>query len=1344
MFFIVAIVVGGGIGVGGYWAYDTYFPSNDRLVEKAEDKYAKAEEAFQDNRKDQAEALYNQANAYLVKLENKVAAENKDPSNPKPYNNPKAPLLRAKIFARLSRLAEDRDKEKGDMGPKSEHANLAVESNNALLQTLKQDKDNVEAAGILLDKCFTDDELDKAEPYAEAVVKYQPGPDEEMTKEMALRVAGAHFVLAKAALRGPIPKPELALDHVSKIKDLLALAHVDMRWREIAVEAEALKARKEMAVKTATPTAKPAGAKGVVKDDVGEELRRNVLAGLDKAKQDLRAVENDNPFLVTLSPTNTRGLLDFLVLAVEVSTLKEEIIERSRLLLDVCEQLVASPRKRESTTRAVAAHLAQLPATVDKPAAERKIPALRLLAADWKPIEERMLKVVDLTNAAGASLDADSYLELARKAHKDNRWKDAEAMAKKGLDWVRTNTAKYAKTPDLHGEAAWAMFLQGNTKGAEEHLIAMRKERGLARTANLIDGLTAVREGRLETGVRNLLTAQQDARYTRSVLTYMGLARAYEGLGQTERALVMLRKLENAYKSADLLSDEERTLAADFLPDADSVNFEILRCLLTLNQVDEALKYKERLDKRSQGLAARILLINYYVNRGREALAQNSPLDARDDFDAARKELSAARTTYPDDPNLVWADTMLTASQPDLSRPFGLQASAGSPKAGLTSVERADRALRDYVAKKKDFESHLLWVRWLETQGRFEDADAALTQMEKDFPDRQKVVQAVRARLSLVRNRSSEVAKLVEALRGKPSDLSSDVLQLLHLLAPESSTSKSQTLQTVLGKHESNVLHHLWQGHLDQHAGNLAEAARAYGRALPPSRYQTEAQIGLLTSLLALSAKDSPKSAAELIDQLRRDNSIDPIVLLAYAEMNRRLDNIGREGMEGGLRSLERVLTSQKQDAAIAADFLARGLYAAGRADMARNEVARALQLDPSYPPALALAARLAAEAEDWEGCLNHAETLERTLYGTPDARRETLVGDAPRSVLDRTQPTLCEAQAWRAAALEQLDRKEEAKRVYQDLMAKHPKLSAGYLGLAAMRERAGDLRGALQYVEQWREKNPTDADGLTAHVRLLVKAKKVDEAGKVADQFLADTQKAKNADEYTTLLTGARAFADAKAYDQAEAWGQKALAAADKKDKAAIVDAQMVLGEAYTARAMAEQGDARKADVEKALTAYKAVWTLMPGHRAAGIRMAYLQAKERKQGEAAYAAAQDSRKGPYSQKMIGGDRLSLEQLGALGEIYRTSGHAGEAVTLFRDAVKRYPLEPMVHQQLGLACRDQRMNRDAVLALNQAQLLAQQKADAAKDAEQKTRWQAVADEARTEREKIEFKPAVKQ
>jgi tetratricopeptide (TPR) repeat protein len=1358
LFFLVAIVIGGAAGIGGYWAYDTYFPPPERLLDKAKEKFDKGNQAYQDKHLDQARKLYEECNAYLGQLNRKVeAGEAKD------FNMAPAHLLHYRVLAKLYTFQKEDDAKAGKANdPDSPSATLAKQSNAALNQVLQSDRNNAEAAAILLDKCFAEDDLDKGEFYAETLVKVKleelaqgeeskyfdikslqmetTTSENTLLKELPSRIAASHFLMARRALRGPNPKPELALEHLRAIEAMSIGGKKDKRWRELALETQALKIRLDMARQQAASGVKQ--AKGVVKEDVAKELAAKIDEGMAKAKKDTaEQVPGDGtnpptPYLASLNPTNVRGVLDFLVTAIETSTTKEEVIERANLLLVACDQIVSVKKPREASVKAVAAHLAQLPGAVDKPAEQRKVPALRLLAADWAPIEGRMIKVVETTTTAGAALDPEAYLELARKAHKDGRWKDAEEMAKRGLEVARKNKQdeKFTVVKQLHGEAAWAMFMQHKTAAAEAHLAVMRKERGLARTANMIDGLTAVREGRHETGVRNLVAAQQDPRYARSVIAIMGLARAYEGLSQMDRALVNLRKLDAIYKSSDTLTDEERTLAADFLPDADTVALEAMRCHLALNQVEPALEYKKRLEQRPNGMAARMLLINHYVTAGREELARGNPLDARDDFDAARKELALARKTNPDEPALVWADIILTASQPDLSRPFGLQASAGSPKAGPSSVEKAEEALKSYVAKRGDFPSHLLWVRWLESQGRYDDAAKVLGDMEQHFGDRKKVIEALKARLALVRDRSSEAGKLVAALRGSMPDLNGDVLQVLYLLN-ETGTRSHTLLDTVLGLNESNVLFHLWDGQRKQHAGQYADAVRSYGRALTPGRYQAEAQIGLLTSLLALADKDSPRSAAELIDELRRDNIADPVVLLAYAEMNRRLDNVlqgrdGRDSMEAGCRMLERALG---RDSAVAADFLARGFYAAGRADLARSEVERALQLNREYPPALALAARVAAEAGDHEACLSYAEDLERVLYGTPEGKREAPVAAAPHSVLDRTPPTMVTAHYWRAAALEALGRKEEAKRVYQDMMAKHPNLSTGYLGLAGMRERAGDLPGALEYVRQWREKNPADAEGLTAEVRLLVKA------GKLADAEQAAEGYAKGKDA-TSMLVAARAFAAARAYDQAEAYGRKAVEGASQ-NRAILAEANLVVGDACMDRARSKQGDARKADVEKALAAYKAVWALQPGNPAAGLHMAYLQAKEQNEADAAYAVAQQARKGLYSQRMIGGDRLSLEQLDILGDVYRLSKHAGDAVALFREAVKRYPQEPGVHLQLGLAYRDQRMVREAMSALSQAQLTAQQRADTAKDADQKARWQSIADNARKEREKLEIKPA---
>src|SRR5439155_10923740 len=140
-----------------------------------------------------------------------------------------------------------------------------------------------------------------------------------------------------------------------------------------------------------------------------------------------------------------------------------------------------------------------------------------------------------------------------------------------------------------------------------------------------------------------------------------------------------------------------------------------------------------------------------------------------------------------------------------------------------------------------------------------------------------------------------------------------------------------------------------------------------------------------------------------------------------------------------------------------------------------------------------------------------YAEDLERALYGTaaalgpvpalgPVSRPSPAA--APRSVLDRPQPTLVDGAYWRAVAAEQLGRKDEARRIYQNLVTQHPRLAVGYLGLAALSEQAKDLTGALHYVQQWRAQDATNAAGAAAEVRLLAKAGKINEAERVGKSY--------------------------------------------------------------------------------------------------------------------------------------------------------------------------------------------------------------------------------------------------
>jgi hypothetical protein len=1322
MFLILAIAIGAGVAIGGLWVHDTYFPSAARCLEKARSRFDKAEQVYAHD-PTAAEPLYLDVDEQLDQMAERATKDDT-------ATNVQGFLLRAKVLLRRARIAGAREKAEGkahDADSESvKHDTVALGIYHEMLE--KYDRSNVDAASYLLDYYMAIDDVGRAEQYAPILAAYQPAEGEKITPELVTRQAASHYLLADKYLRGPNPQPALALRAMEAIEKLpppdgSTNLKKEKRWREYAIEARAWKVRLDMARKQAAQGAPP--AKGAVADDPAAQLRAKIAEGIARAQADVKAplvpADDKNPAmpaLARLNPTNVRGILDFLTLAIENSTSKEEIIERADLLLTVCEQLIAGKKTRQTTFTAVANHLAKLPTLVDQPAKERNDPNLGLSTDEWRGIEDRLRKVIEVAVAAGASIPPDCCLELARKARAGRRWEDMEKSAKQGLDLARKNklAPDAATVLNLHAEAAWALFAQNKTADAEEHLKAMRNKPGVARMANVIDGLAAVREGRLEAGVLNLAASQQDPRFARSLLPVLGLARAFQGLGDPSRALLQFNKLDAAYKALDQLSEEERMLAAEFFPSADAVSLEELRCHLALNQVEPALAYKKRLESRPLGLAARLLVINHYLAAGRGEMAKGNTLDARDLFDAADKELKAVPQEARGEPAVVWANVLLTAS-----------------RSGAGNVDKAEQMLKDHVASHPSFESHLLLVRWLEGRKRLDAANAVLADMDTRFADRKPAIAAMRARLGLLAGQG-DLGRLVALFPGPADDASGDVLQVLYLTGADGNGKPRTLLDALLGWHDSRMLLNLWNGEKAQAAGKLEDAIHAYGQALLPSRYQREAQTGLLTSLVALADKDSPKRALDLIQDLRHDTPQDPALLAAYAEMSLRLDAIqGPASMEAALSDLERVLAPLNRRA-VAADLKARGYYVAGRPDLTRAEAARALQLDPAYAPVLALAARVAAETENYEACQTYAEELERALYGTPDAKREAPVVAAPRGVLDRPLPTAIDGQYWRAVAAEHLGRKQEAQRLYETLIDKHPTVAAGYLGLAKLRERAKDMPGALASalasVRQWRAKNPKDSAGAAAEVRLLVLSNKIDEAQKAGDAYAGDNAAA--------LVTVGRAFLAAKAYNQAEAYGRRALQAA--KEKADTVAAQLVIGDACRARALAQAHEARKNDVEKALAAYKAAWALTPGNPAAGYPLASLQALECNEGDAAYAVVQSARKGLNGERMVSGDRLSVDQLETLADVYRIAKHTGDSVMLLQEAVKQhYKREPRVLLRLGLAYRDQKMLGNASAVLLQAEQAALERADAA-PADQKSRWEAVAEKARMEREKLDGKP----
>src|SRR5262249_48022531 len=152
-----------------------------------------------------------------------------------------------------------------------------------------------------------------------------------------------------------------------------------------------------------------------------------------------------------------------------------------------------------------------------------------------------------------------------------------------------------------------------------------------------------------------------------------------------------------------------------------------------------------------------------------------------------------------------------------------------------------------------------------------------------------------------------------------------------------------------------------------------------------------------------------------------------------------------------------------------------------------------------------------------------------------------------------------------------------EALRVGQQLVQKFPDRPEGYLGLARLLEADKNYADAVGWVAAWRERAPTDADGLRAHVRLLVLSRRTAQAPTRAERALQNVHReavpaatALQREADLTLAT-ALGFFSARAHDEAEQWARQAQAAAGKLPEAArrdaLITANLVLAEVHLRR---------------------------------------------------------------------------------------------------------------------------------------------------------------------------------
>jgi hypothetical protein len=602
--------------VGGWLFAGWWFNNPDALYYAARERLRKGDEAYQATQFDQAKKQYQAADRLL----DQWLPEAKAPLEAQGW------FLRYRIQAQLSAILSKEEEDRKETGDNRASVQLAA-SSWAALSRAALDPECVEADAVILSRFFRDDTVENfamVTMMAENLVNLPQDQWGRVPDPINLML-GARFVLAWVALHDTVPDPEDCLGHLRACEELMQMKGEEARakdpgakpsvprWRVVALEVQAMTGKLKHLRKT-----RPAlpGTRDKEQDDLAQQLRNRVNEGLQRLQGEkddiLQGKANLPPAqLVSRSPTEVRGLLDFLILAVEQSATALETAERTALALEVCDRLTGSDHPAGFVLRQTAVHAGLLSAALDRP------PAVRQLGeGERAQFGKRIEQLAARTAAGGAPLTPSGYLELARTSRRGRELTLAEGHALKGLEVAAAGglPATDETVVDLHTEAAWILLLQKKTREVEQHLESVRGPRKRPGLVRLIEGLEAVLDGRPEAAVAPLRAAAQDVVVGQSMLPYLGLAYAHLALGQHEPALKQLEKLQALYKRLPLASPDEQLFAAELLPGPDALNLELCRCHLTLGHLKEGLEFRDQLQDKGARVTA-TLLVHFEVAR---------------------------------------------------------------------------------------------------------------------------------------------------------------------------------------------------------------------------------------------------------------------------------------------------------------------------------------------------------------------------------------------------------------------------------------------------------------------------------------------------------------------------------------------------------------------------------------------------------------------------------------------------------------------------------------------------------------------------------------------------------
>jgi Tfp pilus assembly protein PilF len=904
---------------------------------------------------------------------------------------------------------------------------------------------------------------------------------------------------------------------------------------------------------------------------------------------------------------------------------------------------------------------------------------------------------------------------------------EIERWVEKALAYAESEKIPAAEVLSLHEQAARFKFLKGARRAdIMPHLQVLAQSPDANQRAGglLIEGVLAEREGKLEQAQRALeqvvnLDRQGDHAFRAHTL----LTHIYLALGKPEPALRSLAVVKAGYAQFERLPAEEKAWLKEFLRDDKELTLLEIQARLQLAQqvhaaqtqaaaqtdarsrtrqtttgrptvsgrpggeavatasargapavppaVSAALRSQEQtvaqlIEQLPQGSplqrAARQLQVSYLASIGRIADAENALASLKRDFPESipvlRQEIALILRKNPKD-----------------------------------ASDRVDALIQDFLKNfPQETNARFLWAEWL-INTRREGQAVAYLEDPANFPFGQ-TDPRVNALRAVAYSRLGEREKAVEAAQLLPADPNAEALKIR--LAATSLEEMQKQVREEMTRYESNAVLTYMNAQLAFLKRNYVEAAQGFFQALEFTRVKGAARQGVLNALLSL-ALENPEKALELSTEMLQDHPGEPELLLGYAFACLQLDRVGDprqksdrpKDMSTALDQMEQAFIVNRNDRLSGPLAKARMWMWAGRPDLARNEVKRALAVEPKNDRALLLGARLAVESAD---------------------AVDIGVGLEYLKLLKEKEGFPAEVFLLEGRLLDRDGKLVEAIRSYETYVDREPMQSAGYHSLVTALIRASQYERAQAWVQRWQARLPLDPLPGGAMVRILVATGKTAEARQMVSEFLARYEQAvkerlaslkpegampaeefeKQKEKILLAQMDQARFALAGGllpgglYEEAEALIREVL-----RRQPESVEANLALGDLYVARLQAQpDSPQRNAWLQQAKRAYETVYADHKGHLVAGNNLAWLLVKFEGDAETALRYLQEVRTGRHSKQPIAPERLPAELLDTFGEVYKALDKPDlypEMRAMFEAARVRYPNDPRMYLHLANA-----------------------------------------------------------